>query len=294
MPRFKFAKLVRDKIVEHQQRSGARPVYRTLSDDEHKAALVEKIIEEVGEITHAAPEDVTAEIADVQQALNDLREKCGVSISAVTAAQKVKNDKNGAFKEGLYVEYIDVDEGDPWIEYYRQHPDRYPQIDVGKTAHDSETPAQGQQVITACALIHHTFDGVVKVFLPKRADGKKFLPGVYEIPGGHIDFGEHIVDGLRREIREELEVDVRVGDPFAVFDYMNEVKGSHSVEVIYFATLTGSPGDITLHPDDHSAYVWAAEEEINTLFSGDEDDPELRAIHTAFALLKGGSPDFAG
>src|SRR4051812_35084962 len=106
-------------------------------------------------------------------------------------------------------------------------------------SHDSETPAQGQQVITACALIHHNFDGVTKVFLPKRADTKKFLPGVYEIPGGHIDFGENIIEGLKREVREELEVDVAIGDPFAVFDYTNPIKGSHSVEIIYFATLVG-------------------------------------------------------
>ena len=90
-----------------------------------------------------------------------------------------------------------------------------------KISHDSETAAHGQQVITACALIHHDFDGVVKVFLPKRAASKKFLPGVFEIPGGHIDFGEDIKTGLKREILEELEVRINVGDPFAVFDYTN-------------------------------------------------------------------------
>ena len=65
-----------------------------------------------------------------------------------------------------------------------------------KTHHDSETDASGRQVIVTCALIHHTFDGVEKVFLPKRADTKKFMPGVYELPGGHVDFGEDIVMGL--------------------------------------------------------------------------------------------------
>src|ERR1051326_8208950 len=96
-----------------------------------------------------------------------------------------------------------------------------------KISHDSEVAAHGQQVITACALIHYNFDGIVKVFLPKRADTKKFLPGVYEIPGGHIDFGENIVNGLKREILEELEIEIKVGDPFYVFDYTNEVKASH-------------------------------------------------------------------
>jgi 8-oxo-dGTP diphosphatase len=165
-----------------------------------------------------------------------------------------------------------------------------------KTSHDSETPAQGQQVITACALIHHNFDGVTKIFLPKRADTKRFLPGVYEIPGGHIDFGENIVEGLKREVREELEVEVRIADPFVAFDYTNPIKGSHSAEIIYFATLLGTPEDIVLHPDDHSGSVWIAKDEMDTIVTPQKglDDVEYRAIQKAFALLNGASPDFGG
>lgn len=163
------------------------------------------------------------------------------------------------------------------------------------TSHDSETPAHGQQVITACALIHHSFDGVEKVFVARRAATKKFLPNIYEIPGGHIDFGENIVEGLKREINEEFEIDVNIGDPFAVFDYTNEVKGSHSVEIIYFATLTGRPEDIKLHPDDHSESRWLAADQLDVLAANNKgpDDPEFKAITRAFELLKGGSPNFA-
>jgi 8-oxo-dGTP diphosphatase len=131
-----------------------------------------------------------------------------------------------------------------------------------KVIHDSETPAHGQQVITACAFIHHTFDGVEKVFLPKRAETKKFMPGIYELPGGHIEFGEDILAGLKREISEELGMQITVGDPFAAFTYMNEVKGSHSVEVVYFARFVGSIDTIEIHPEDHSGYRWISEDEI--------------------------------
>jgi hypothetical protein len=62
-----------------------------------------------------------------------------------------------------------------------------------KTIHDSETPAIGKQVFVACAFIHYAFDGIEKVFLAQRAESKKFYPGVFEIPGGHIDFGEEII-----------------------------------------------------------------------------------------------------
>lgn len=164
-----------------------------------------------------------------------------------------------------------------------------------KTQHDSEVAAHGQQVITACALLHKDFDGVRKIFLPKRADTKKFLPGVYEIPGGHIDFNEDIVVGLKREIKEEFGADIEVGDPFASFTYSNEVKGSHSVEVIYFASFTSSIEDIKLHLDDHSEYGWFSEDELEKVMTTNKrgDDPEIIALKKAFALLNGGSLNFA-
>lgn len=164
-----------------------------------------------------------------------------------------------------------------------------------KIAHDSETPAHGQQVITACAFIHHNFDGVEKVFLPKRAKTKKFMPDIYELPGGHIDFGENIVEGLKREIMEEFGMRVRIGDPFAVFDYANHVKGSHSLEVIYFASFEDPLEKIAISPEDHSEFAWFGEDELHKIVSPSklEDDGEHQAIVRAFQLLKGQSLDVA-
>lgn len=163
-----------------------------------------------------------------------------------------------------------------------------------KTQHDSETKAEGQQVIVACALIHHNFDGVEKVFLPKRADTKKFMPGVYELPGGHVDFGEDIVDGLRRELVEEFGKNITVGDPFAAFTYKNEVKASHSVEVVYFAQFEDGIDGIEVHPEDHSGYKWFSEADLANMLVGGktEDDEEYKLIKSAFSLLNGASPRF--
>ena len=162
---------------------------------------------------------------------------------------------------------------------------------MNKVSHDSETLAQGQQVFTACAFIHRVVDGEEKVFLPKRADTKKFLPGKYELPGGHIDYGETMELGLRREIEEELGIEVTLGDPFAVFTYTNEIKGSHSIEVVYFAKLIDSPDKITINPDDHSSCGWFSEDEAIKLNSDDEDE-EVTVIKKGFALLRGDSPIF--
>lgn len=166
---------------------------------------------------------------------------------------------------------------------------------MGKVSHDSETPAHGQQVITACAFIYKEFDGVPKVFLAKRADTKKFLPGVYELPGGHIEFGEDIEAGLKREIMEELGVHIKLKDPFAAFTYVNEVKGAHAVEVIYYAEFSDPIEQITLHPEDHSGYEWFDQEAVvarrkeivpdGQVVHELEDDPEYMTILRGFKLL---------
>lgn len=158
-----------------------------------------------------------------------------------------------------------------------------------KTTFDSETAAHGQQVFTACAFIHQKFDGIEKVFLPRRAATKKFLPNVFELPGGHIDFGEDMVAGLAREVLEEFEMHIAVGDPFAVFTYTNPIKGSHSIEVVYFARFTDPLEDIVVHADDHSEYQWFAEDELHLAATANKnvDDAEIQAMRKGFALLRG-------
>lgn len=156
-------------------------------------------------------------------------------------------------------------------------------------SHDSEILTEGQQVITACAFIHHSFDGIEKVFLAKRADTKKFLPGVFELPGGHVDYGEEVVTGLAREIDEEFGMAVEVGDPFFVFTYKNDIKRSHSIEVVYFAKFTGDLEKIALNPEDHSEYGWFAESELEKAATASKglDDQEFQAMWKGFALLRG-------
>lgn len=165
---------------------------------------------------------------------------------------------------------------------------------MSKVSHDSETPALNQQVITACAFIHQRIDGIEKVFLPKRATTKRFLPNVYEIPGGHIDFGEYIVEGLKREITEEFGMTITVGDPFAAFTYSNPIKGSHSIEVIYFATFIEPIENIKIDPEDHSTYGWFAENELDKVADANKtvDDIEVQAMKKGFALLRGEKPSF--
>jgi 8-oxo-dGTP diphosphatase len=160
----------------------------------------------------------------------------------------------------------------------------------GITSHDSETPAHGQQIFSVCAFVHHNFNGTNKLFLPRRAKTKKFWPDVYELPGGHVDFGETFEAALVREVKEEFEAEINLGDPYYLFTYDNHVKGSHSVEAIYFATFKDPIENIKLHADDHSEYKWLSEDELPQIYGiggKNEDNPEVLAMKRGFELLNG-------
>ena len=158
-----------------------------------------------------------------------------------------------------------------------------------KAVHDSELPTPGQQVITVCAVIHATEAGVPKVFMPRRSPRKKFLPGVYNLPGGHLDFGEDPVTGLKREIHEEFGMDISVGEPFAAFTYANRLKGSHSIEVVYFAKFVGDIATMTMDPGDHTDFRWVGLEDIESVYTdlkGANDD-EMVVVRRGLELLAG-------
>lgn len=154
---------------------------------------------------------------------------------------------------------------------------------------DSAKAAHGQQVITCVAFIHKKIDGIPHVMLAKRAATKKFLPGALELPGGHIDFGEKLEDGLKRELVEEMELEVQLGLPFYSFTYTNEVKGSHSVEIAYFATLKHPEKTIKLNAKDHSEIKWISMYNLNEVIEvNGEEDQELPLIKEGLRLLESG------
>jgi 8-oxo-dGTP diphosphatase len=156
-----------------------------------------------------------------------------------------------------------------------------------KTSHDSEVPAHGQQVITACAFIYRQNEaGKFELFSPRRADTKRFLPGVFELPGGHIDFGEDLIVGLKREVKEEFDQEINVEECVAAFTYTNEIKGSHSIEVVFLAQFSSEPQNIELNPEDHSEYKWFTRNEYGNIVGRDQQDPEYKAVMAGFDYLE--------
>ncbi|MFZ4736475.1 MAG: (deoxy)nucleoside triphosphate pyrophosphohydrolase [Bradymonadia bacterium] len=59
-------------------------------------------------------------------------------------------------------------------------------------------------------------------FLVSRRPSGTHLAGHWEFPGGKLEAGEAPADALVRELKEELDIDVVVGDPYAVGHHVYE------------------------------------------------------------------------
>ena len=57
------------------------------------------------------------------------------------------------------------------------------------------------------------------VLLVRKSADDPNQPGRWEVPGGRMDFGEEVDDHLRREVREEVGLEVKPGPPFHIWQW---------------------------------------------------------------------------
>ncbi len=101
-----------------------------------------------------------------------------------------------------------------------------------------------------------------KVLLLREASYDEGInEGKWDVPGGRINPEESIIEGLRREVREESGLEIDLGEVLGVFDTFSMIKGEecHIVRIFYKAEAKST--EIVLS-DDHDAYAWVTLEDL--------------------------------
>ena len=81
-----------------------------------------------------------------------------------------------------------------------------------------------------------------RVFLARRGPLAKNERGLWEFPGGSVEFGETLAQALVREIREEYDFEIEVGQLLDVVDHILSEEGQHWVSPTYLARyVSGEP-----------------------------------------------------
>lgn len=107
-------------------------------------------------------------------------------------------------------------------------------------------------VITAC-----NENGEKIIFATQRGYGE-FKDG-WEFPGGKVESGETPQEALKREIMEELETDIKVGDLIETIEY--DYPTFHLSMDCFWAEIV--KGDLVLR--EHEAAKWLTKEQLGSV-----------------------------
>ncbi len=85
-------------------------------------------------------------------------------------------------------------------------------------------------------------DASGRLFLARRGPSAKNERGLWEFPGGSVEFGETLAGALRREMREEYGIEIEVRDLLDVADHILPEEGQHWVSPSFICRIvSGEP-----------------------------------------------------
>lgn len=117
-----------------------------------------------------------------------------------------------------------------------------------------------------------------RLLIAQRPPGTH-LAGLWEFPGGKLESGESFEDCLRRELREELGVEVEVGD------LVEEITHSYTEKTVrlkfFRCRCSDNPQPITVH-----ALAWIQSTELDRYQFPAADARLLERLRSSSALWK--------
>ena len=96
----------------------------------------------------------------------------------------------------------------------------------------------------------------------------------WDLPGGILDIGEEVNEGIRREIREETGLEV---DDLRVFDVVSRTneQGEHWVTLFYTCTAKGNALTLSY---EHDQFQWLLPEKFVELPGSERNKEVIRQL----------------
>ena len=96
-----------------------------------------------------------------------------------------------------------------------------------------------------------------KILVSKRSMNKKYFPGLWEVIGGNLEFGEDFEDCVIREVKEEINCSIkRLEHLHSRAMYLNNLM---YITVAYYGEIEDEPD---FNKDEISEIKWISKEEL--------------------------------
>jgi len=98
-----------------------------------------------------------------------------------------------------------------------------------------------------------------KYLILYKSETEEINPNEVDIPGGRMKFGESAEESLRREVEEEIGINIEVMKPSRVWGFVKD--NLHLVGITFLAKYVG--GEFKLS-GEHTKHEWMDKEKILT------------------------------
>jgi 8-oxo-dGTP diphosphatase len=130
-----------------------------------------------------------------------------------------------------------------------------------------------QHIVVAVGAIIEDDEGRILLVKHKKERGG-YWQGKWICPGGGLEFGENIKEGVKREVKEETNLEVELITPLVPFDRIvkvDEVTNLHVIYIDYIASLLG--GELEAGSDVGEA-LWVEKESVSKMWQEIHEDTQ--------------------
>jgi len=116
-------------------------------------------------------------------------------------------------------------------------------------------------------------DGAGRILLVKHVPERGgFWQGKWICPGGELELGETIEEGIKREVKEETQLDIDLLAPLYPFDRVVKENDDVSLHVLYIDYLARAIGGELKPGSDIGKAMWVDKKRIPEIWEELHDD----------------------
>lgn len=106
-----------------------------------------------------------------------------------------------------------------------------------------------------------------EVLLMKRSQQAKNEKGKWEAPGGAVEYGETLEHAIRREMQEELGIDIEILAQWGAKDHIIPEDKQHWVPTTFLVKVVKGQTPKNIEPLKHDQIAWFAPDSFPTPLS---------------------------